>query len=66
MPQVDGFELTVKLRNNTSTAEIPIILVTARGSDDDKERGVQVGANGYIVKGSFDQANLLDTIAQLV
>ncbi|GAA4459350.1 response regulator [Novipirellula rosea] len=66
MPRVDGFELTLKLRNNTPTAEIPIVLVTARGSDNDKERGVQSGANGYIVKGSFDQANLLDTLAQLV
>ncbi|WP_372716803.1 response regulator [Novipirellula sp.] len=66
MPRMDGFELTLKLRNNTPTAEIPIVLVTARGSDSDKERGVQSGANGYIVKGSFDQANLLDTLAQLV
>ena len=66
MPRVDGFELTSKLRSNAPTAEIPIVLVTARGSDNDKERGVQVGANGYIVKGSFDQANLLDTLAQLV
>ncbi|TWU20524.1 Gliding motility regulatory protein [Novipirellula galeiformis] len=66
MPRVDGFELVRRLRDHQATAEIPIVLVTARGSDDDKERGVQVGANGYIVKDTFDQANLLDTIAQLV
>ncbi|NND98147.1 MAG: response regulator [Pirellulaceae bacterium] len=40
--------------------------MTARGTDRDKEEGVKVGASAYIVKGSFDQQNLLDTLAQLV
>ena len=48
------------------TAEIPVVLCTARGTDEDKERGVRVGASAYIVKGTFDQQNLLDTLSQLV
>jgi two-component system chemotaxis sensor kinase CheA len=66
MPRLDGFELTERLRADDTTAELPIVLVTARGSDEDKERGVRSGANAYIVKGSFDQQSLLNTLTQLV
>ena len=41
---------------------IPVVLVTGLESREDKERGIEVGANAYIVKSSFDQSNLLDTI----
>jgi two-component system chemotaxis sensor kinase CheA len=40
--------------------------VTALASREDKERGVEVGANAYIVKASFDQSNLLEVIRRLV
>jgi len=66
MPRMNGFELTSRLRNNEQTAEIPVVLVTARGTDDDKREGVKVGASAYIVKGSFDQQSLLRTLTQLV
>ncbi len=66
MPRMTGFDLTEKLRGYETTANLPIVLVTARGTDQDKEQGVKVGANAYIVKGTFEQQNLLDTLAQLV
>jgi len=47
-------------------AELPVILVTALESREDKERGIEVGANAYVVKSSFDQSNLLDIIRRLV
>jgi two-component system chemotaxis sensor kinase CheA len=40
--------------------------VTARGSEQDQARGVEVGADAYLVKSAFDQRKLLETIAQLV
>ena len=45
---------------------MPVVLVTALASREHRERGVDVGANAYIVKSSFDQSNLLDVVARLL
>ena len=45
---------------------MPVVLVTSLGSRQDRERGIEVGANAYITKGTFDQNVLLDTIGQLI
>jgi two-component system chemotaxis sensor kinase CheA len=66
MPQMDGFELTATIRADEKLSQMPVVLVTSRGSREDRERGIDVGANAYIVKGSFDQNNLLETIQRLV
>lgn len=66
MPRMSGFELTAKIRSDKALSEIPVVLVTARGSNEDRERGVDVGANAYIVKSSFDQGNLLDVVQRLL
>lgn len=62
MPNMDGFELTVYLRDSSEYGDIPIILVTSLESREDRERGMLSGANAYIVKRGFDQAELLATI----
>ena len=46
--------------------ETPVILVTSRDSEEDRKRGVDVGADAYITKGAFEQGNLLATIKQLL
>ena len=66
MPRMSGFELTTKIRNDKKLSEIPIILVTALGSSQDRERGIEVGASAYIVKSSFDQSNLLEVVQRLL
>jgi len=66
MPGMDGFELTAKLRADKRFRDLPVVLVTARDSREDRERGIQVGADAYIVKGAFDQDRLLDTIRRLI
>jgi len=66
MPRLDGFSLTEKIRADRKLAELPVVLVTALGSPEDRERGVDVGANAYIVKSSFDQSNLLEALRRLV
>jgi two-component system, chemotaxis family, sensor kinase CheA len=43
-----------------------VVLVTALASDADRERGMEVGANAYLVKSSFDQSDLLAVIQRLV
>ena len=66
MPRMSGFELTAKIRADKKMGELPVVLVTALESRDDRERGVDVGANAYIVKSSFDQSNLLEVINKLI
>ena len=66
MPQMDGFELTARLRADERFARLPIVLVTSLESQDDRQRGVEVGADAYIVKSSFDQSNLLEIIRKFI
>jgi two-component system chemotaxis sensor kinase CheA len=66
MPRLNGFGLTERIRSDRKLAELPVVLVTALGSQEDRERGVDVGANAYIVKSSFDQSNLLEALRRLV
>jgi two-component system chemotaxis sensor kinase CheA len=66
MPRMTGFDLTAKIRSDPKLAELPVVLVTALESREDRERGIEVGANAYIVKQSFDQSNLLEAIRRLI
>lgn len=66
MPRMDGFALTQTIRSARQFANLPVILVTARHSDEDKARGVGAGANGYVIKSAFDQRVLLEAIGQLL
>jgi two-component system, chemotaxis family, sensor kinase CheA len=65
MPRLDGFELTTRIRADARLAELPVILVSALEARADKERGIAVGANAYVVKSSFEQSNLLAIIRRL-
>ena len=65
MPRMNGFDLTVKIRADKVLSEMPVVLVTALESREDRERGIEVGANAYIVKSSFDQSNLLAVLQRL-
>jgi two-component system chemotaxis sensor kinase CheA len=66
MPRMNGFELCKTLKNNDGYKDIPVVMVTALQKEEDKRRGIEVGAAAYIVKSAFEQSNLLDTIERLV
>ena len=66
MPGMDGFEFISRTRLDPVLRDIPAILVTSRMSPEDRRRGEEAGAQGYIVKGEFDQSYFLQTIQQLV
>jgi len=66
MPRVNGFELTAKIRKDKKLSDTPVVLVTALESREDREHGIDVGANAYIIKSSFDQSNLLEIVKKLV
>lgn len=66
MPRLDGFGLTARIRADKKLADLPVVLVTALAAREDRERGIDVGANAYIVKGSFDQGDLVEAVRRLI
>lgn len=66
MPTMNGIELTRAIRSNQALAQLPVVLVTSLGADEDRQRGADAGADAYIVKGTFDQDELLRAVARLL
>jgi two-component system chemotaxis sensor kinase CheA len=66
MPKKNGFELTLTLKKDPRTRSIPVVIVTTHAEEHEKRRGIEVGARAYIVKGTFDQQVLLETVERLI
>jgi two-component system chemotaxis sensor kinase CheA len=66
MPRMNGLELTRRIRREEKLSSLPVILVTARETAQDREAGLLAGANAYLIKSSFDQSNLLAAIERLL
>jgi two-component system chemotaxis sensor kinase CheA len=64
MPGIDGFELLKRVRQRDP--ELPVIMVTTRGSLADRERATALGADAYLVKSEFRDRDMLDAIARFV
>lgn len=65
MPRVDGIELCRRIKSNLQTSHIPVILLTARTSDQNKAMGYEAGADSYISK-PFSMEVLLTRIRKLI
>ncbi len=66
MPHLTGLELIKRMKGNTRLQDVPVILLTSMGSAEDIARGMEVGADGYIVKSAFDRDTILQTVGQLI
>ncbi|MFA6954338.1 MAG: hybrid sensor histidine kinase/response regulator [Thermoanaerobaculia bacterium] len=66
MPRMDGLELVREMRQHDRTADVPLILVTSLGSEQDRRAGLDAGANAYVVKTEFDQSAFLGTIRGVI
>lgn len=66
MPNLDGFLLTSSIRANPRLANIPVLIVSSHASEDEHRRGLESGADGFIVKASFDEAGLLAAVSGLL
>ncbi|MCM0083293.1 hybrid sensor histidine kinase/response regulator [Geomonas sp. Red32] len=62
MPRLNGLDLTAAIRRHPRHGPLPVILITALGSREDRERGIDAGANAYLVKSRFDQDDLLAVV----
>ena len=66
MPRLDGFGLVKKLRSQETTGDLPIIMVTSLGQQKQKQKAARLGADEYVVKGAFDQDQLLGAVSRLL
>ncbi len=66
MPRMDGFALTESIRAHPKLANLPVLVLTSRASEADRQRGLDVGADGYIVKSAFDEASLLESVDRVL
>ena len=62
---IDGFEVCRRLKNDPITRTVPVLMVTALESDEDKQQAAEAGADGYLAK-PFDSDTLLAQIKTLL
>ena len=66
MPLMDGFALTEAVRAAPSLANIPILILSSLSSEADRQRGLEAGADGFILKSGFDEGSLLIAVTRLI
>ena len=66
MPGMSGFELTRTIRRTKGWEQVPVVIMTSLGNDEDRRMGLEAGASAYLLKGEFDQAQLVETVRRLV
>jgi two-component system chemotaxis sensor kinase CheA len=66
MPNMNGFTLTETIRKSKRFKSLPVILLTGLHTDQDRVRGMEIGADAYLLKTTFDQKLLLETIRNLL
>jgi len=66
MPNMDGFMLTENIRKNELLKDIPIIVISSKADESDKNKAVLLGANRYIMKSSFNNHNLVAAVRELI
>ncbi len=63
MPEMDGYEVCKALKQNKSTKNIPVIMLTARGQESDEKKGLDAGADDYITK-PFSPKKLMELVRE--
>jgi two-component system chemotaxis sensor kinase CheA len=66
MPRMDGFALTEAIRDSSELAATPVLILTSRDAEEDRRRGLEAGADGYLVKSAFDEHALLTAVGRLL
>lgn len=66
MPIMDGFEFTERVKQDAKFQDIPVVIVSSLAQEQEKRRGIEVGADAYIVKNQFESQTLLEIVQQLI
>ncbi|NBS15901.1 MAG: hybrid sensor histidine kinase/response regulator [Gammaproteobacteria bacterium] len=66
MPRMNGIELVTRIRAEPRLEELPVIIVSYKDREEDRQRGMQAGADSYLTKSSFHDAGLIDAVRDLI
>jgi len=66
LPNIDGFEVLLKVKANPEVASIPVIILSNLGQPEDIERGIKLGANDFLIKSQFDIDQVMDKIKTIL
>jgi two-component system sensor histidine kinase and response regulator WspE len=66
MPRMDGIELVRSIKSDPRLQAIPVVIVSYKEREEDRIRGLEAGADGYLTKSSFHDQTLLDTVSDLI
>jgi len=66
MPRMNGLELVQSMRNDPALRHLPVIIVSYKEREEDRLRGLEVGANAYLTKSSFHDNTFLQTVVDLI
>ena len=66
MPRMNGFEFVSKMKTDDRVKDIPIIIVSYKDREEDRQRGLEVGADYYLTKGSFHDETLVEAVVELI
>ncbi len=66
MPRMNGFELVSLIKNDPKLQNLPVIIVSYKDRETDKQQGLQVGADYYLTKGSFQDQSLVNAVLDLI
>ncbi len=66
MPELDGLGLAAAIRDDPRRSSLPVIIVTSLGGAENRQRGIDAGADAYVVKSAYDQEALLATVGRLI
>ena len=66
MPRMDGIELVTLIRKEPRLQQLPVMVVSYKDREQDRQRGLEAGADYYLAKGSFHDAALLDAVHDLI
>ncbi|MFC1720767.1 response regulator transcription factor [Patescibacteria group bacterium] len=64
LPKKHGFDVLQQLKQSPETKEIPVIIITMLGSDEDIKKGIQLGADDYIVKAQHAVAEIVEKVTE--
>lgn len=65
MPGVDGFDVLRQLKEDPTSRDVPVILLSARAQDEDRRRGYALGVEEYVTK-PFDPAHLVEMVRRVL
>ena len=66
MPRMNGFEFVSMMKNDDRFRNIPVIIVSYKDREEDRQRGLEVGADYYLTKGSFHDESLIEAVIELI